>query len=244
MKIDQSVIDSIPRHPADPNVAYGYDLDPAVIRPLLEDRILVAAIFRDFCPKDERMAHVTQSLQDGFRSASTYFNSHNFSPERGDTLAKMRLMAFDKQGIFPQTPDYEPRHKTLEDFTGSTWLHEKMDRMSIWPQKKMGEYGFHILHAFAGATDKGLTPYWHPHQDITAHLTISEGGGLEWMPSDVDPEDLRRNPQKYEDRAQVVAPGDLIAMGRLLHRSTSKIHEHGQFSIIAGGPLVSEYENS
>ena len=249
MPIDQAVIDAIPRHPADYNVAYGHNLDPVVIRELIDNRTLVGAIFRGYVPKEELQANVTPELETGLRRASSYFNGNLYSYqngvfENGKGLAVMRFIGMERQGIAPLTEDYEPRHQSFASFLGGSWLEDKMRDMSFWPRKKMGEFGFHVLHAFKNSAENGLTPYWHTHDDITAHLTISPEGGVEWLPSHININDAKANPQKYEDQVQVVEPGDLAIMGRLGHRSPSKVAKQGQFAIIGGGPLVTEYDNS
>lgn len=115
-----------------------------------------------------------------------------------------------------------------------------MADMAFWPHKKLGELSFQVLHAFQNS-DQGLVPYWHSHEDLTAHLTAS-GAGLEWLPSSVNPIDAKQNPEKCDHLVQRVAVGDLAVFGLLLHRSSHQISKEGQLALTAGGHMVSELE--
>lgn len=243
---DEDIIRNIPRHPADPTVAYGEALDREfgreyIVR-LVKDRILSAAIFPNAVSRQEIAEHITPELQRAFREACQHFTHFFFTQEKRlktdlmHGVAVMRGLGYRGQGFGPETVprDYEGG-KTLRDFLPDNWLIDQISKHGDMVATRMGEYGFHAFHAFPGMTGQLWAGKWHTHEDYTTHLTLA-GAGLEWLPSYIESEDAEQNPAKYEHLIQRLDIGDLMVMGRANHRSSHFIPEQGQFAFIAHGP--------
>lgn len=238
---DQDVLAAIPRHPADPNIAYGENLDRLVITDLVKRRILMGAIFRKAVSPDEIAKHATLDVQKAFRDACLHF-THFFVTRREkgyETDIDQGIAVMRGLGVVGQTFDIEHGHvyeggKNLSDFFPDNWLFEKI-REHGKITARMGEYGYHIFQAFPEMANDGYYGTWHTHQDINAHLTLS-GAGLEWLPGDISLDDAKKHPERYNDRIQRIEIGDLAVFGEIIHRSSHKIPEQGQFAILAHGP--------
>lgn len=238
---NQSKIDALPKHPADPNIACGENLDRDFIIALIRERHLLGAIFQNAVSPQEITQNVTLDLQTGFRAACQHFTQFFFSTEKGHTgttlesgIAVVRGIGVKGQSFGIETPGAYEGTKTLRNFLPSNWLIEKVKELGSIAHI-INEYGFHIFHAFANAAQSGYARRWHTHEDIGAHLTLA-GAGLEWLPSDIRLEDARKNPDQFENRVQSTKIGDLFVLGRVIHRSSHQIPQQGQFALLAHGP--------
>jgi hypothetical protein len=233
------VIASIPRHPADPTIAYGENLDREFVTGLVRDRILTAAIFPNAVSPEEIATYATPELQQSFREACQHFTQFFVSREKGlETdltrgVAVMRGLGERGHGFIIETPGFYEGRKNLRDFLPDNWLIDKVQNLGNTVTTPRG-YGYHIYQAFPGMAAEGYYARWHGHEDINAHITFA-GATLEFLPSDVDLEDVRRRPKEYQSRIQRPNIGDMMVFGRLPHRSSEEIPEEGQFAAIGHG---------
>ncbi|MCB1681093.1 MAG: hypothetical protein H6858_05925 [Rhodospirillales bacterium] len=239
---DNNPISKIPRHPLDPNIAYGYDLDRALVANLVRERLLLGAIFRSYVSPEEIAAHATPDVSAGFRQACGHFTHFFLSSEKGMSttldsgIAVMRGLG-DRRGCSIDTMGEYNGGRSLVDFfpNHDDWLVQKIIGLGQYTCNGMGDYGYHIFHAPAGRTERGYAAKWHTHDDITSSLTLG-GATMECLPSDVDITDANVHPEQYEDR--IIRPdiGDAVLIGRMIHRSSHRIPEEGQFAVITHGP--------
>lgn len=238
----QNEIDKIPRHPQDHSIAHGHNLNPSLIATLVRERILLGAIFRGHVSPEEIKAHTTPALSRGFREACEHFTRFFVSSEKGlkttidSGTAVIRGMGYG-EGLTIDTPgEYTGRKRLIDFFPGQDeWLLRKITEWGKYTANGMGEYGYHIFHAPAGHTPEGYYAQWHTHNDFGAHMTF-EGATLEMLPGDISIDDAQAHPEKYEDRIIRPEIGDVVLMGRVIHRSSHNIPEQGQFAAIAHGP--------
>lgn len=238
----QNEISKIPRHPLDDRVAYGYDLDRNLVATLVRERILLGAIFRGYVSPEEIKAHTTPELSRGFREACGHFTGFFLSSEKGikttvdEGIAVMRGLG-DRNGCSIDTIGEYSGGRSLVDFfpDKDDWIVQKIIGLGRYTSNGMGDYGYHIFQADPGKAERGYASKWHTHDDITSSLTIA-GATMECLPGDVDVDDANANPQKYEGRIIRPEIGDAVLIGRVIHRSSHRIPEEGQFSVITHGP--------
>lgn len=240
---EKDILDSIPRHPNDEMVAYGRDLDPDVVVPLIRKRLLLGAVFQDYTKPPEDIIPSTLDLAMDFRQACAHFTGFFASHERGHHtdmdhgIAVMRGIGNSSGFGIDDAKNYQG-NKSLLDFLKNEWLIKQIIKVGNYTKEGLGEYGYGIFQAPAGQTPDGFLSNWHTHNDITSHFTI-HGAGLQTLPSYVDPTDAQNNPDKYEHLTLNANPNDLLIMGRLIHRSSHDIPEKGQFAFITHGPYYS-----
>lgn len=238
----QNEISKIPRHPLDERVAYGHDLDRNLVASLVRERVLLGAIFRGYVSPEELKTHTMPALGKGFREACGHFTGFFLSSEKGmqttvdQGIAVMRGLG-NRHGCSIDTIGEYSGGKSLVDFfpEKDEWLVQKIIGLGQYTGNGMGDYGYHIFHAPPGKTERGYAAKWHTHDDITSSLTF-QGATMECLPSDVNLDDANIHPEKYEDRIIRPEIGDVVLIGRMIHRSSHKIPEEGQFAIITHGP--------